>query len=53
MSNHNITRRYLRLRTITALTFIVLAAIVTHLVGHVSQTHVAQKAAVTAALDQA
>jgi len=53
MSAPRITKTYLRLRTVTALTLIILAAIAAHLVGHASQGQIEQKAAVNAALDKA
>ncbi len=49
----NITKSYLRLRTIAALTLIILAATIAHLVGHASRGQITQKTAVTAALDKA
>jgi len=53
MSAPRITKSYLRLRTVTALTLIILSAIIAHMVGYASQSQIAQKAAVTAALDKA
>jgi len=53
MSAHSITKTYLRLRIVAALTPIILTAIIAHLVGHASQGEITQKTAVTAALDKA
>jgi signal transduction histidine kinase len=53
MSGHNITKTYLRLRIIPALTPIILAAVFAHLAGHAYEEKIVEKAAVTAALDKA
>ncbi len=53
MSGYNITKTYLRLRIFSALTLIIVAAIVAYFVGHSSQNQVTQKTNVTTALDRA